>query len=462
MIKSNKILPIPSIFSLTIMALLVLGNFPVNLNAQVPLAPSCPIEAKSGRIIVDISANLPSNMGYILSSSGIPQATKGPYAASIPAGVYDVTLASWDGHSGHPGQYQPNEQWYLIIEDSSGDLILNTNTISDLPDDEDGPIIEKVNTNLVLTENAAYLTGFHAAYKTPGNANSIFPLCAAFDRNYTLSTAINSGSGTITAPSINCPGDCEEIYPTETWVTIIATPEEDYAFGSWSSGSGFACEGQTSICSVLMDGNKTARANFDLAIPFDYSLSNSGTSEVTKTDGDAFTQNTITKTLVAGLTEPVTLSLSGVPIGTSYTISNSSCSPTCTSIITFTVTPSTSADTYPITVTGSPLNKETNFDLVVSGNPTIVSCSVSPTIALLGDTVTWTTNVDGGTPPFTYSWSGSDISTSPAPATNPLYMNYTTVGDKTAIVTVTDTDSIQADCPTVTVKVKIDANYKEF
>src|SRR3989344_5909566 len=237
---------------------------------------------------------------------------------------------------------------------------------------------------------------------------------------YTVTASINSGLGTIAGPGISCPGDCGETYPSGTWVTLIATPSAGYSFTSWDS-SGTACAGLTTTsCSINMDGNKTAKANFSLVPPpFNYSLSNSGTSNVTKTSGDAFTQNVITKTLLAGATQPVTLSLSGVPAGVSYSISNSTCSPTCTSIITFTVPSSTPVGTYPITVTGSPLGKQTNFNLVVSGSPFSVSCSASPSPALLGPTVIWTAAVTGGVPPFTYSWSGTNIPTSPAPNTNP-------------------------------------------
>src|SRR3989338_6921892 len=193
---------------------------------------------------------------------------------------------------------------------------------------------------------------------------------------------------------------------------------------------------------------------------FNYSLSNSGISNVTKTSGNAFTQNTITKALTSGTTESVTLSLSGVPGGTSYSISNSACSPTCSSVITFTVSTSTPVGTHPITVTGSPLGKQTIFNLVVLGNPMTVSCSASP--SLLGQTVTWTAAVSGGTPPRTYSWSGTNFPTSPPPSTNPFSIVYSTIGQKTAAVTVTDTDSVTATCPASVVQINFNPNLEEF
>lgn len=194
---------------------------------------------------------------------------------------------------------------------------------------------------------------------------------------------------------------------------------------------------------------------------FDYSLSNSGNSNVTKTSGNAFTTNTITKTLLSVFTQSVTLDVSGEPSGVTHSISNQGCSPRCTSVITFTVPPSTPNGTYPITVTGSPLGRWTRFNLVVSGSPMTVSCSSSPRTALVGELVTWTANVSGGTPPLTYLWSGTNIPTSPAPNTNPFNIRYSTLGQKTTTVTVTDTNSVQATCPS-TIQINFNPNFEEF
>jgi len=286
--------------------------------------------------------------------------------------------------------------------------------------------------------------------------------------NYTVAASIDSGLGTITGPGISCPGDCGESYPDGTWVTLIATPSAGYFFTSWASGAGSICGGQGSTCSALIDGDKTAGVNFSASPPpFNYSLSSSGTSNVTKTSGDAFTTNTITKTLITGAAESVTLSVSGLPSGVSVSgISNQGCSPNCTSVITLTVTPSAPVGDFTILVTGTPLSgapiKTTQFTLRITGNPFSVSCSASPSPAFLGQTVTWTAVISGGTPPFTYAWSGTNIPASPAPDTNPFSIVYSTIGQKTATVTVTDTDSVMESCPTGTVQIKFDPRFEEF
>lgn len=199
-------------------------------------------------------------------------------------------------------------------------------------------------------------------------------------------------------------------------------------------------------------------------LPFDYNLSDSGTSYVTKASSDAFTTNTITKTLISG-TGSVDLTVSGLPSGVSLEgISSQGCALTCQSIITLKVTPSAPVGTFPITVTGSPLNKQTSFNLVISGDPLTVSCSASPTTALLGETVTLTANISGGIAPYVYSWDGTDIPTMPSPNTNPFNVSYNTVGQKNISVTVTDSSSppLQTTCPIVTVRANIYPQYEEF
>lgn len=232
-------------------------------------------------------------------------------------------------------------------------------------------------------------------------------------------------------------------------------------FTSWSGDCDTTTNGGRTCNLTINNVNKTVTANYTASAPFDYSLSNSGETRVIKTSGNAYTQNTITKTLRTGSTQPVQLSLTGVPNGTSYSINQSSCSPTCTSTIIFTVGPSTPANTYQITVTGTPLNRTTQFNLVVIGAPFTVSCTGTPASVLVGNNVRWQATVAGGRPPLIYSWSGTDIPTNPAPSSNPYNRSYSTIGRKVARVTVTDADSISQTCD-AEVQVNFNPNLKEF
>ncbi len=105
---------------------------------------------------------------------------------------------------------------------------------------------------------------------------------------------------------------------------------------------------------------------------FDYSLSNSGNTSVTKPNQ---VTRIITATKSAGTAQAVTFSASGLPTGISgggatASFSPTSCTPTgvsasCTSTLTISTTSNTNLGPFTVTVTGSPLSKTTSFILTV-------------------------------------------------------------------------------------------------
>jgi len=66
-----------------------------------------------------------------------------------------------------------------------------------------------------------------------------------------------SGSGTVTGPGINCPGNCSEIYPPGTVLTLTATPTAGATFAGWSG----ACAGM-GTCTVTIISAKSVTATF--------------------------------------------------------------------------------------------------------------------------------------------------------------------------------------------------------
>ncbi|TSD05640.1 MAG: hypothetical protein Greene07147_345 [Parcubacteria group bacterium Greene0714_7] len=67
------------------------------------------------------------------------------------------------------------------------------------------------------------------------------------------------------------------------------------------------------------------------------------------------------------------------------------------------------------------------------------SCSVSPTSVYTGSPVTWTASASGGAGSYTYSWSGTDSLSGTVASISKIY---TTVGTKTASVTVTSPSGV--------------------
>ncbi len=111
----------------------------------------------------------------------------------------------------------------------------------------------------------------------------------------------------------------------------------------------------------------------------DFALSNEGNKSVTQ--GSAVT-NTITASLLSGLSQSATFSASGLPTGATASFSQPSCSPTCSTTLTINAGASAAVGTWPITVTATAgsVIRTTNFTLNVAA-PTVPEFSLSATPA---------------------------------------------------------------------------------
>ena len=138
-------------------------------------AKQCQIAAAPGRII----EILPS--AWALRADKVDQQSFGPHVLTtdIPAGTYDIILASWDDHSSKKFQFQPQEQWVLEGRTDGGAAVFTSSAIADLPDDKDY-LEQTVKFGVVFGDPVGQLFAHHAF---PGgtNPNSVDPICVAFD-----------------------------------------------------------------------------------------------------------------------------------------------------------------------------------------------------------------------------------------------------------------------------------------
>ncbi len=101
-------------------------------------------------------------------------------SADILAGIYGVTLVSYDGYCGRRNSNQSQEQWYAALNNGNGE-VAQTGTIGDLNDCVDYVIKEEiVNTGLIVSEDVASVVAHHAG-DPAGGGNSVYPVCAIFD-----------------------------------------------------------------------------------------------------------------------------------------------------------------------------------------------------------------------------------------------------------------------------------------
>jgi len=237
-----------------------------------------------------------------------------------------------------------------------------------------------------------------------------------------------------------------------------------YTLNNIQAISGYTYTVIPSSVQNIFNGRTTSYwINYTSTGGFNYTLSSGGNVTITKSAIPVGVPATISKTITSGSSQAVDITATGMPAGVSIAYANRTCSPTCNSTINFTVDPSTTAGTYPITVTSSTAglaDKTTSFNLVIS-NPVVlgVTCTPSPSPALVGQPVTWTGTVVGGTAPYTYAWSGTDMT---AGITNPYVFTYQSTGVKTATLRVTDSFSATGTCAPANLSVTIDPRYKEF
>ncbi len=101
---------------------------------------------------------------------------------NIPAGVYRVSLASYDEHSVDSRWYrQPREQWTLMLYGSDGKLLLTTPAIHDIADMESS-VFEMVMSSTTVSAPGAKAVAMHAAFPDPNSTQELAPLCARFER----------------------------------------------------------------------------------------------------------------------------------------------------------------------------------------------------------------------------------------------------------------------------------------
>ena len=122
----------------------------------------------------------------------------------------------------------------------------------------------------IITPNTGYriasVTVDGVSQGTPGsysfsNVTAAHTIQAAFAVTpYTLTVSKNgTGSGTVTAPGINCGGDCTEVLNAGTSVSLTALADTRSTFAGWTRG----CTGTANPCTFTISANTSVTAVFN-------------------------------------------------------------------------------------------------------------------------------------------------------------------------------------------------------
>ncbi len=186
------------------------------------LSGSCPFTAGGGDILV--------NFGQRLRADGSKDQAQKTVNATVPKGIYDVYLASFDGHSDRPGQSQPMEQYYIIAKSGSGATMLSTNATQDL---QDGVVSAqwsgKVASDKAVSNVIKSIILKHPAYKN-SNPNSVDAVCALFKKKGDFAAcgngAVETGEQCDDGNTTNYDG-CSAQCKTETPAITIDKNDND-------------------------------------------------------------------------------------------------------------------------------------------------------------------------------------------------------------------------------------------
>ena len=200
----------------------------------------CPYGPAPDRIIIDIFRGDPSGDGGYMLQKGW---TVGPIPASVPAGTYTVSWASYDWHDFKPGQIQPEEIWRLRVGDSVSD------PTTDIPDDTD--FAQGTLTNrLVVGADQTQVMVEHAAVST--SINSVYAICVALDPlpagiDITKTTDDSEVSPGGTATFTITVTNTGQVPLTDVVVTDDQTPSCDFGAGDMTTVPGGAFDGTLAV-----------------------------------------------------------------------------------------------------------------------------------------------------------------------------------------------------------------------
>jgi len=139
----------------------------------VLIKPQCPYTPNDGTVVQFGSER-------IFSSRGEASSRTSAQTVNLPAGEYEVRLASWDGYEGRQNVSQPNEKYKVVLA-NGGNIITQSNDTVDLADNVKTALFKgQVNNKLTVSSNVTSIYALHSVYPDNSSPNSLHPICAVF------------------------------------------------------------------------------------------------------------------------------------------------------------------------------------------------------------------------------------------------------------------------------------------
>ena len=336
-------------------------NFPIKAPDPKDITPSASAEVTSASAsdgVLDIKGSFPpsSSVTVTVSSDSPGLKVKNYYwtIAGIQIGktillVYDATTAMEDGTFEHSTfVHKPPPPEGVVDVTRTGAI----NIANGMPGVTIGigPGPEGLGTNVTFMGKLDKVTeeGQVTALIDPPDeiidyVLIISPPSPVGEQYYLTVGGSAGGTVTVVPPGSYAPGIV---------VTLKANPDPGYAFLNWTGDVATVADVNSASTTITMDDDYTVTPNFTpIPVPFDFSLLVAPLS-VSVVQGGTATYS-VPVTLVSGLTQPVTLSASGVPPAATPSLAPSSGGPTYGSSLIIATSAATPAGTYTITITGT-------------------------------------------------------------------------------------------------------------
>lgn len=190
---------------------------------------------------------------------------------SMPAGKYKVSLVSFDGYPKRSGP-QPNERWYIALNNNKGTEITKTSPSTDLRDYVEYDYKnEVVDESLTIPDCVASTQAF--SYGDKKTAHSVLAICGYFEKldgkssscelSQPLSEPLSSSQSSANSiTSVNCESsvDVANIGQDVVWDVYVVPPSNSYTY-SWSGDENLSGSTKTVAKSYSTVGVKNGRVD---------------------------------------------------------------------------------------------------------------------------------------------------------------------------------------------------------
>lgn len=209
-------------------------------------------------------------------------------------------------------------------------------------------------------------SGNHVSCSVYLNTNQTVSANFVASTTHTLSVQI-SGAGSVTGKGVSCGSGstCDYPEPSNTTVTLTATPQSGYAFTKWTGD----CLGTQNTCSVQMDADRNVVAEFDPLIPVAITVNGNGT-----VSGAGVTCGPGPKTCTGEVPQNTSVLLTGTPALSGSSVTWTGCTSTSGTICRIAV------GTTPVAVTatfgtGTGPQPSVSLNVNVNGDGYVMSTS---------------------------------------------------------------------------------------